>query len=338
MMLPVVLAGQGALAAPLAPAPPNGAKATAVDVEGDLALLPSGVVVAVATGERHEDWGRMSALSGDSSHGCGLRKDATVFCWTRDTAKRTVASVIAGLKDATSVSGTLLGGCAAKRDGSLVCWDRGDRDRPDGPVSETKRAPDPFGPVTPPSAQPLRLFAVPGAHDIIAVTGGRDGCALDRAGAVWCWGMQLERRKGDPPLVRVYRARARKVRGLPKIRQVVADRFSRCAVAARGKVYCWGHKLGQPVSTASLLEAPFDERPRLLPGMTDVIQVSLFGGELLAVRRTGEVVCAGAAPRGRVSPARVPGITHAVRVTLTLSDGCAVLQGGGLACWPRRRR
>jgi alpha-tubulin suppressor-like RCC1 family protein len=66
-------------------------------------------------------------------------------------------------------------------------------------------------------------------------------CAIDDAGAVFCWGTDptipsASTAAGDP----------RRIEGLPPVRQVVLSTYHACAVVSSGEVYCWGENdLGQ---------------------------------------------------------------------------------------------
>jgi hypothetical protein len=62
---------------------------TAIGIAGDLALLPSGDVVILKTGERLRGLGELAKITGGSQGGCGiLRNGGGLRCWESDDDHR----------------------------------------------------------------------------------------------------------------------------------------------------------------------------------------------------------------------------------------------------------
>jgi Regulator of Chromosome Condensation (RCC1) repeat protein len=85
----------------------------------------------------------------------------------------------------------------------------------------------------------LGLEALEGIVQLGAASSGGVACALDAAGAVWCWGSE---RWGQRPGAGAEAApeQPTAIAGLPPIARVVVGSTSVCARAMDGRVFCWG--------------------------------------------------------------------------------------------------
>ena len=304
---------------------------TAIDVQQDLALLPSGILVALKSGQALESWGTFSQVVGSSKAGCGVLRSGGATCWKRDgqpVAMERLGQVV-------SIAGSLEAGCAARQDGMVICWDHSERDPPAGPVErEAILFPD-LDNLGAKKIPPLRYRELPELTDVVAVTGDRDGCALHRSGRISCWG---ERFSSRSPSRLFYDAKPNRVPGLSHVRQVVQDGHTRCAVDDGGKVFCWGGRFVTWISTAAWWEAPFDEAPRRVLGITDAVHVAISGAaeSACAARKTGQVVCWGiqaCGPRRSPQPRTIPDLKDVARVSFSFPVNCAVHRKGGFSCW-----
>ena len=300
---------------------------TAVDVQHDLALLPSGILVALKSGQALESWGTFSQVVGGSKVGCGVLRSGGAACWNRDGKP----AAMERLGQVASIAGSLDAGCAARQDGRVICWDHSERDPPAGPV---ERAPI-LVPNGPKRTYPLRFTELPELHDVVAVTGHRDGCALHRSGRISCWGRRFS---AHSPTRVFYDAKPYQVPGLFHARQVVQDGLTRCAVKGDGKVFCWGGRFVMGISTAAWWEAPFDEAPRRVPGISDAVQVAISKSaeSACAARKSGEVTCWGiqaCGPRRSTQPRTMPDLKDVARVSFSFPESCAVHRKGGFSCW-----
>ena len=328
LLLPAAL-----LAAQTASSPTSLANETAVDVQQDLALLPSGVLVALKSGQALESWGTFSQVVGSSKAGCGVLRSGGATCWNRDGQPVAMER----LGQVASIAGSLEAGCAARQDGRVICWDHAERDPPAGPV-EREREPILFPDLDnrgPKMIPPLRYRELPELTDVVAVTGYRDGCALHRSGRISCWG---ERFSSRSPSRLFHDAKPYRVPGLSHVRQVVQDGHTRCAVDDGGRVFCWGGRFVTWISTAAWWEAPFDEAPRRVPGISDAVQVAISktAESACAVRKTGQVVCWGiqaCGPRRSPQPRTMPDLKDVSRVSFSFPEICAVHRKGGFSCW-----
>jgi hypothetical protein len=130
--------------------------------------------------------------------------------------------------------------------------------------------------------------------------GARGACALDKSGAVSCWG------DGDPD-----------VRAVDDVHDAIAiaggARF--CAIRrGGGKVVCWEPK-GDPAAA----------------GIDDAIEISMFREQTCVVRRAGTVSCFGGL-FGK-TPVAIAGVHDVARVFVGYMRHCAVRKNGSAVCW-----
>jgi alpha-tubulin suppressor-like RCC1 family protein len=182
-----------------------------------------------------------------------------------------------------------------------------------------------------------RLRTVEGTDGAAAITLGLDhGCALERGGAVACWGVVDDGRMGTT-VDHVYRPRvvtaAESVAGLTATQVSAGAGFS-CAVRTDGTVACWGMnadgELGDDSGTGTLV-------PRALPGVHDAIEVSAGRTGACVRRRSGEVWCWGARPPNPDAGTPKTWLPHAVaalstvrRVAMSGERLCVLRRGGAI--------
>ena len=304
----------------------------AIDVQGDLALLPSGYVHSLKPNSAFPSWGPFSQITGDSRNGCGVLRGGIGGCWDEKGARSPAPTLFESLGKLASIAGSLSEGCAARVNGTVVCWDHG----------TGKERTGPFRPIIgsgwdidAPPKPPLRFTELPGLRDVVSVTGGRSGCALHRSGSVSCWGSRMS---SKAPRGLFYEATPVRVSGLSHIRQVVQDGLIRCALTKDGRVYCWGRRFVIGTSTAAELEMPFDEGPRQVSGISAAVQISISTASEsgCAALMSGRLMCWGAwdcNPRSDGRPRLVPNIKDVSKVLLVFPSICIAHPSAGLSCW-----
>jgi hypothetical protein len=195
------------------------------------------------------------------------------------------------------------------------------------------------------SALPL---AVVGGASFLAVSASRlHACALDAAGAAFCWGQNGSSQLGDgsssPRFV------ATPVAGGLRFSSITAGSFHTCALARNGEAYCWGeNRLGQlgAGDTAMSLE------PRLVTGGVRFSALSAGGSHTCGLADSGELYCWGDNRHGELgdgslTPSAVPrpiagglaftavsaGRPPAASSTFAGGHTCALAVGGAVYCW-----
>lgn len=179
---------------------------------------------------------------------------------------------------------------------------------------------------------------------IQAAVGERHSCALDREGAVWCWGSNERGQLGTGDVFE--RTVATKVPGISDAVQVTAGEHHTCALLAGRTVSCWGEGEFGVLGQGSTLDS---FTPVEVQGVTDVVEVT--AGRLHSCARTagGAVWCWGAAGRvgqagqqgsggiitwsGGTTPQQVPGLNGVIRIEAGGAHTCALVTGGWVRCW-----
>jgi alpha-tubulin suppressor-like RCC1 family protein len=171
-------------------------------------------------------------------------------------------------------------------------------------------------------------------------TGDEHTCAVDDRSGVACWGRNLHSQLGDG----TDDDRLRPVRVLDwGATRIAAGWCHSCAVDASGRVHCWGiGRDGQLGHGAASRE----RSPRLVPELTDVIDVDVGAGFSCAVRAGGDVMCWGSNDDGQLgdgttvdseTPVAAVGVADAIEVStgsyFAGSYTCALLHSGTIWCW-----
>jgi alpha-tubulin suppressor-like RCC1 family protein len=185
----------------------------------------------------------------------------------------------------------------------------------------------------------MQAHRVDGVGDVVDVAVAEHAaCAVTRRGAIMCWSEQLHLRRvaGEPgPFI----PRPKALPGLSGATAIAAGDRNMCAVAGRGKVYCWGVSLVEEWQLDGAdNEKKIDRHPRRITGVSNAVEISLSDSLACARTRRGQVLCwgfQGIFVPGRkhrpfiYPPVPVPGITNAV----SLSERCARLANGTSRCW-----
>ncbi len=212
------------------------------------------------------------------------------------------------------------GFCALLHDGTVACWGAGG-------AGQLGRGDDAG---TADDATPARVV---GLTDIVELD---HTCAVDKAGAVFCWGTGPFVR--DPSLVNTTEPTPVKV-DIPRATKVAVGAAAACALAD-GNVFCWGGNLhGQlaPLETeppSAVLTPRAIELPHGAP-----LRDLLVGDAVFAVRDDGTFVTWGAnPPLARVSslfpdPHPEPSALAGVSMLDIADDNACAAAGGTAYCW-----
>ncbi|MDC3960277.1 RCC1 domain-containing protein [Polyangium jinanense] len=316
---------------------------------------------------------------GDST--CAVKRDGTVWCWgdwsvslstvqgVRETCgkspeparlcQRTPVALY-GLTGVTSLEIETSRACVRTEQGPVECWGqeshstiRLHRDREKlGAVPKIR-----VGDLTRcllteagtadcatwgrDRSEPWPLPAAWGAVDDIRMNQeGTRACAKLRQGGDWrcapvgatSWMMEAEKQEGS-------------FRGS---KQIELARQNGCSLGEDGRVRCWGlnycNQLGQPSSTKQTERA--SDQPIEVPGLRDVVSLSVELDRACAVTRDGKLVCWGGQPERRTydltsaySPWRgksaqpVKGLTNVRQLTADNHSLCALRDDGAVLCW-----
>jgi len=180
-----------------------------------------------------------------------------------------------------------------------------------------------------------------GRRTVALAVGGGHTCALDDAGAVWCWGENDSGQLGDGTLTN--RSNPIQVPGLPGAMTAIAAGMAHtCAAAASGGVWCWGlvgseAQLGRSVGLDNSVALP-------VAGLSFGVK-ALAAGDLhtCALTSIGLTLCWGWNGVGQLGdgttdtrPAPTVVKEMGTRATAIAAGGdstCAVVRGGAVECW-----
>lgn len=174
-------------------------------------------------------------------------------------------------------------------------------------------------------------------------TGYLHSCAVTMAGAVKCWGANVDGQLGNGTTSLSGSPTPVQVVGLTQdVAAVATGNVSSCAVLTTGALKCWGSNVSGQLglgSTGGKITSPAQ-----VSGLTSgVSAVSMSGTSACALLTSGGVKCWGANYAGQLgngtttdrnTPVDVTGLTSGVTAVARASDtSCALLTTGGVKCW-----
>ena len=277
-----------------------------------------------------------------TAHTCVRLAGGAVRCWGKDDlnqrgsgvnlSSETAPTLVPGLEDAQSLTGSSSATCALTSGGGAECWGRVESE-PDEP---------PFSLLNPGSAkwtalehsfltlcgiddqgvakcwgvnqfgelgdgtQTVRDAAEPvlGLPPVVSLTGastlleGRYGshyCARDAQGMVWCWGGNGWTESGSQnPANPTLTLEAQRIGDVGATRLVRAMPRKTCAVTEDGRSICWGSGCGVGALGVSEAGDPHNAQRRAIEGLA-AVPTDFVGGTCwtCALLESGEVSCWG---------------------------------------------
>jgi len=289
---------------------------------------------------------RIIATTLGDDHACALSSYGSAFCWGRHDswilgADDTSASVVrvAGDRRFSDIAAGSSFTCAVDVEGLAFCWGGGQRgELGGGSYFDVAVEPQP----------------VAGDHRFTTITAGsRHACAIDVAGAAWCWGDNSYGQLGDGSVK--YASSPIRVSGGHIFMQLAAGAESNttCGVTTDGAGFCWGERQAfnnrgpftRGDSAAERMEL-VSAGPEKVPTLSRLRVIDPGTDAACALDSRGYVYCWGSNALGQLGlgyPARdtlIPTPSQRVAsdeqfVSLSVGDGraCAVSRKSATYCW-----
>jgi alpha-tubulin suppressor-like RCC1 family protein len=203
----------------------------------------SGVVVLCAawmwTGQARAEGVPDVLLSENAVHGCVVDATRQLKCWPHVHASAPLAAVLVkGASDVRALAMIKQGGCVVRgEEGALWCWG----DVVNDPEPDAASAALPTG--------LKQVKGVPGK--IVQLVSAGHLCALNDAGAVYCWGDNTSGQAAPDNKATQVKAPAL-VKGLGAVKQIAAGAKHACALEREGAVWCWGNNLERQVDISAV--------------------------------------------------------------------------------------
>ena len=240
-----------------------------IDAGASVKMSPAGAWKQIAAGQRHT---------------CALSDGGEVYCWGRagegqlgDGAplQWNAPQAVGELPDLTALAAGSEHTCALTSAGGVFCWGRGDL----GQLASN----DVAG-----SGTPVAV-TLPGPVAQISA-GSEFTCARLVDGTVACWGRNNRGQIGDG--TNGDRRRAVLTMLPEKVVHIATGADHACAATATGAVYCWGEAAGGRTGNG-MMAAMAQNRPLLVPMVSDIVQVGAGNAHTCALGRNGQVILLG---------------------------------------------
>lgn len=243
-------------------------------------------------------------------HTCARSADGSAWCWGagsvgelgdgKGTSSSTPVQVASLGATVAEIGAGNMSSCARKTDGTLWCWGSGTFGKL-GNGSNTK------------ALSPVWVEAGPGAVVRIAIAENY-GCALDTAGAMWCWGQNNKGQLGNGTTTDASTPVQVAALGANVVEIGTAGDHA-CARKADGTMWCWGnnsaHQLG--VTTPSYTQTT----PVQVQSVgTDVVEMALGGGHTCVRKKDASIWCWGSNGSGQLGAGTTDGYDDPVQAAV----------------------
>lgn len=281
-------------------------------------------------------------ISAGAGHACAVEDDGDIYCWGEGIlgtmgdgadANNTTPSLVSTIDNAVDVECGATLCCARLQQGKVNCWGAGTNGQLGDGLDSNSNTP----------VEVSGYDAVTPAVQIAVQ--GLAACALDRDGAVKCWGEASH--VGDS--TDTERTAPRDVTGLTSgVVQIAAGTDHFCAIKDSGAIVCWGENTSGNLGDNSTTDrnAPVDVST--LDGkQTAYVQI---GGGLdftCGLTAFGTVQCWGEGLDGRLgnggttdstTPVDVLNLTDVTQLSVGYDHSCALHDTGRVSCWGQNDR
>lgn len=298
-------------------------------------------------------------------HACALSTTGQVFCWGRNdygqigdntvVNKATPVQVlgvggVGNLSNIISITASYLHSCALNVAGNTFCWGYNAHGQM-GDNTTTHR----YTPV-----QVMGVGAVGVLSNITAISSGDyHACALNNAGAMYCWGYNGYGQMGDGTTTQRYTPiQVKGVAGVGNLSNIVnmsagghGSYGFNCAVDNTGSVYCWGYGGNYNMGDLGASSRYTPVQVKGVGGvgsLANISSVSAGGYHACAVNNAGNTYCWGYNAQSQIgnnsttavgSPVLTPGVdgvgnlSNIIGIVAGSHNTCAYAKTGEMYCW-----
>ncbi len=276
-----------------------------------------------------------AAIAAGGYHSCAVTTAGAVMCWgyndrgqvgdnsaVQHPAPLFVPGLSGGVK---AVAAGNFFTCALTTPGGVKCWGSNTAGQLGDDTTDTRP--------TPADVSGL-------ASGVSAIgAGGAHACARTVAGAMKCWGSNIDGQLGDGSGLR--RLMPIDVRGLASgVTHMALGLSHTCAVTHAGGAKCWGYNEFGELGDGTTINR---REPVDVVGLSGgVAHMAAGGSHTCAVTSAGGAKCWGYARFGqlgdgsrtfRADPVDVPGLSDVAAVSAGAAHTCALTASGGVKCW-----
>lgn len=315
----------------------NGAT-TDVDAPPAPVALPSGqAAAAIAVGDRTVCSllmnGRLSCWGGD--------RDGTVGNGTDngDQSSPSAATAVGGTGVQITANGET--SCVLRANDNVYCWG--------SDLDDQMASGMPFATFDVPRTDPIP-FPAPTSVSQMALAKW-SSCARLTDNTVRCWGSDLYGGLGNGATGSTAAPGAAMVLPAPSTAIDVSMRYHHgCVVLTGGAVSCWGYNYDGQLGIGSTVDQTVPQPPVALPSPGAALKVATGNYHTCALLTDGKVTCWGWGANGRLgnnlsssvttppAPITLPSPGTATAIAVGDDHTCALLTGGGVACWGANSR
>ncbi len=276
------------------------------------------------------------AISAGAKHTCALTAAGAVQCWGYNaegqlgdgsTTNKSTPQPITGL--ASGVAAIAAGyshTCALTTAGAMQCWGKNAFGQLGDGGTTNQNTPQPVTGL---------------ASGVAAIAPGDDHtCALTTAGAVQCWGSNVDSQLGDGS--NTNKRTPQPVSGLASgVAAIAAGGYHNCALTTAGALQCWGYNGDGELGNGGTTDKNTPQPVTILASGVAAIAAGQF--YTCALTTAGAVQCWGSNSEGQLgdgsttnksTPQPVTGLASGVAaIAAGVAHTCAVTTAGAVHCW-----
>ncbi|HMN07617.1 MAG TPA: Ig-like domain-containing protein [Gemmatimonadaceae bacterium] len=282
----------------------------------------------------------LTSLSAGGTSACGMGSDAQVYCWGNDQQGQLGDGLgggsFGGLRRATVNSvrfkSVTVGGahaCAISTTDTAYCWGAD----ASGQLGDARRIN---------STTPIPLAVGFETFKWSRLSAGESHtCGVSTSGSAYCWGENSSGQLGNGAVAPIADT-PQSVAGGVTFTEISAGGRHTCGIATGGDLYCWGANDSLQLGTSTAPNV-VSNTPLLVPGISNVVQVSAGANHTCAIVQGGQAYCWGSASWGQVgngatsgivaSPAQVSGAQQFRSISAGLRHSCGIDTSNTSWCW-----